>query len=135
MFCAECGRKLNPGQRICPSCGHNNDIDMRGNAERNPVRNENFYTGGNQFSGIPIKNYNPYMDYTPIGMWGYFGYTILFALPMLGWIFAIIFSVGATKNINLRNFARSYFCIYIIAVGVVLMLLLIIGGFTASLSE
>ena len=62
-------------------------------------------------------------EYKPISMWGYFGYEILFSIPIIGFIFILVFSFGGTNNINLRNFARSYFC--------VLIILLIIVGFFA----
>ncbi len=55
-------------------------------------------------------------EYKPISMWGYFGYEILFSIPVIGFILLIIFSFGGTKNINLRNFARSYFCFLIIII-------------------
>lgn len=45
-------------------------------------------------------------EYKPISMWGYFGYEILFSLPIIGIILLIVFSLGGTKNINLKNFAR-----------------------------
>lgn len=51
--------------------------------------------------------------YEPISMWGYFGYEILFAIPIIGWIFLIVFALTA-ENQNLRNFARSQFCVFII---------------------
>lgn len=56
-------------------------------------------------------------EYRPIGMWGYFGYQILFAIPVIGWILCIGFAFMA-NNRNVRNFSRSQFCwliIYIIA--------------------
>lgn len=46
-------------------------------------------------------------DYTPIGMWGYVGYLILFGIPCIGFIFALVFSFGSTKNVNLRNLSRG----------------------------
>lgn len=52
-------------------------------------------------------------DYEPIGMWGYFGYQFLFAIPLIGWILCISFALMA-HNHNLRNFARSQFCFLII---------------------
>ena len=58
-------------------------------------------------------NYQVPHEYQPISMWGYFGYSILFAIPILGLILAIVWSFGAAK-VNLRNFARSRFCIIII---------------------
>lgn len=63
---------------------------------------------------VPIRDYDPSKDYTPISMWGYFGYGIVFMLPFIGWIIALIFALGGTSNINLRNFARSQFCIAIV---------------------
>lgn len=53
-------------------------------------------------------------EYKPITMWGYFGYEILFSIPCIGIILLLVFSFGGTKNINLRNFARSYFCFLIV---------------------
>lgn len=63
-------------------------------------------------------------NYEPIGMWGYFGYEILFAIPVLGWIFCIAFALLA-KNYNLRNFARSQFCFLIIYI----VLFCLLAGF------
>ena len=54
-------------------------------------------------------------DYEPIGMWGYFGYEFLFSIPLIGWILCISFALMA-HNHNLRNFARSQFCVLIIQV-------------------
>ena len=53
-------------------------------------------------------------EYKPISMWGYFGYEILFAIPIIGFILLLVFSFGGTRNKNLKNFARSYFCFLII---------------------
>lgn len=67
---------------------------------------------------ISIKNYinEKYLPdkYKPISMWGYLGYQILFAIPVIGMILLIIFAFSKEENINLRNFARSYFCFLII---------------------
>lgn len=53
------------------------------------------------------------MSFKPLSPWAYFGLSILFSLPVVGFIFLIIFSVS-DANINRRNFARSYWCIYVI---------------------
>lgn len=75
---------------------------------------------------IPIRNYDPSKDYTPISMWGYFGYQLLFAIPIIGQILVLIFAFGGTKNINLRNYARSTFCLFIILAVVALLITLIV---------
>ena len=63
----------------------------------------------------------PY-EFQPISMWGYFGYQILFMIPIIGFILLIVFALGGTKNVNLKNFARSYFCVTIIVLVVVLII-------------
>lgn len=71
-------------------------------------------------------------DYKPISMWGYFGYEILFSIPIIGWIFVIVFAISA-ENHNLKNFARSQFCLWII--WLVLLVIVSLSGFAASLLE
>lgn len=66
-------------------------------------------------------------EYRPISMWGYFGYQLLFSIPLIGFILICVFSFGGTKNINLKNFARSHFCLLII--GVILVMIVLIGIF------
>ena len=72
------------------------------------------------------------MGYQPISMWGYFGYQILFSIPVIGWIFVIVFALTAT-NQNLKNFARSQFCLLII--WIVLLCLSCFTGIMATLLQ
>lgn len=89
--------------------------------------NQPFY---NDHQNIPIKNYDPSKDYTPIGMWGYFGYQLLFAIPIVGFILILVFSFGGTRNINLRNYARSTFCLLIVLIVIILLIMLMVALFT-----
>lgn len=73
-------------------------------------------------------------EYRPISMWGYFGYELLFSIPCVGFILLIVFSVGGTKNVNLRNFARSYFC-YLIIVAVLAAILVSTGLLSSMLAR
>ena len=70
------------------------------------------------------NNINIPEEYRPISMWGYFGYQLLFSIPCVGFILLLVFSFGGSKNINLRNFARSYFCFFII---LIILLVLFLG--------
>ena len=36
-------------------------------------------------------------EYQPISMWGYFGYSLLFAIPLVGFILIFVFSSGAVS--------------------------------------
>ena len=70
-------------------------------------------------------------DDKPISMWGYFGYELLFAIPLVGFILILVFSFGGTRNKNLKNFARSFFCVWILVV-VLITILIIVGFFGAA---
>lgn len=66
-------------------------------------------------------------EYIPIGVWGYFGYNILFRIPVIGLVLMLVFSFGGTSNINLKNYARSQFCILIIIFAVLGVFCLMVG--------
>ena len=65
-------------------------------------------------------------EYRPIGAWAYFGYSILFSIPLVGLILLIVFSFDNT-NINLRNFARSHFCSLLICAIIFFIFFMIFG--------
>ncbi len=73
----------------------------------------------NEIQTLPDK-------YRPLTAWQYFGYSILFALPIVGFILTIIFSLD-NSNINRRSFARSYFCILILVIIVSAIMGILIG--------
>ena len=79
-------------------------------------------------------------EYKPLGAWAYFGYSLLFSIPLVGFILLIVFSFDNT-NINLRNFARSHFCSLLIF-GIIFTIFMMIFGvsfwtamFTAALNR
>ncbi len=49
--------------------------------------------------------------YEPITAWGFIGILALFAIPVIGWIFAIIWACGGCRKLNKRNLARGYLII------------------------
>ena len=48
-------------------------------------------------------------EYKPLTIWQFFGYEVLFSLPIVGVIASLIFALDASRNINLTNFARARF--------------------------
>lgn len=58
-------------------------------------------------------------EFKPISAWGYIGYSLLFAIPFLGWIMLFVFALS-NQNINRRNYARSFFCLLLIVILVTL---------------
>lgn len=84
-----------------------------------PVTPVNVYMNANQ---LPAQ-------YQPLSAWAYFGYTLLYCIPIVGFIFLIVFALS-DDNINRRNHARSYFCGLIISliIGVVVAIIAAIAG-------
>lgn len=61
------------------------------------------------------------LESEPISAWGYFGYSVLYAIPIVGFIVAIIIACSS-NNINKKNFAKSIFCDYIVLIIIVIIL-------------
>ena len=72
-------------------------------------------------------------EYKPISMWGYFGYELLFSIPVAGFIILLVFACGGTSNINLKNFARSYFCYLILALAIIIFAAITISSYVKTL--
>ena len=66
-------------------------------------------------------------EYKPITPIGYIGYQLLFSIPIIGFIFLIMFACGISNNINVKNFARSYFVVLLIAIVLIFILVFIFG--------
>ena len=62
-----------------------------------------------------MENENIPSKYKPLSPWAYIGYQLLFSIPVIGIIALIVFAFN-NDNINRKNFARSYFCIYLLVV-------------------
>ena len=60
-------------------------------------------------------------NYKPLSPWAYFGYNILFSIPIVGFILLIVFSFD-NSNINRRNYARSFWCAILIVVIIIIFI-------------
>lgn len=79
-------------------------------------------------------NYEGPEKYRPLSPWGYFGYSLLFCIPIIGWIFWIVFAFSG-KNINRRNYARSFFCHFLFGLLICMVVALIIHFNIALIRE
>lgn len=59
-------------------------------------------------------NYKGSEEFRPLSPWAYFGYSVLFTVPFIGLIVNLVFCFNS-ENINRRNYARSFWCAYLLA--------------------
>lgn len=153
MYCTKCGAENRENMSFCKMCGaplkkagnEKQGKQSSPNSQTHSPRPEIPRPNGQQWGSGNMQQtaesdsqgtnrndtYNAYTpsknaipeEYTPISMWGYFGYELLFSVPLIGLILLLVFSFGGTKNKNLKNFARSYFCFMIVIVVITVLLL------------
>ena len=114
MFCKHCGAALADNVAFCASCG----APMEKVVPAAPVSQP-----------APVVTNIVPEENRPLSPWGYFGLQLLFAIPVVGFIFLIVFSCNGS-NINRRNFARSYWCSLIIlaVIGFIAALFYLLGA-------
>lgn len=100
--CPTCGMAVNERDEFCPKCNTRREQSRPSSVAK--------VAAPAASSSAPSSG-----EWAPISMWGYFGFEILYAIPVIGIIWLLVNAIGA-KNRNVKNFARSYFCFLIVAV-------------------
>lgn len=123
MLCKNCNTQIEDNVRFCHACGaaattDNQPIVTPISVPEQPVKKQ-----------ITVDDLPEHLR--PLSPWSYFGLQILYAVPIVGFIFLIIFSIKKS-NINRRNFTRSYWC-FLIIIGIVLLTVLIITLLSGAL--
>jgi len=70
--------------------------------------------------------------YRPMGAWKYFWYSVLFALPIIGFISLLVCAFSGS-NICRRSYARSFFCGFLI-IGLVVVVSYLIAFFAFGMN-
>lgn len=136
-FCPNCGSNLPEGTVQCPNC--HTSVHSSGSVRSNqPTQTVSVPPQPTQPSSPPYYSPTPAVltpvippEYRPLGAWAYFGWGILFTIPLVGLILLIVFALGGTRNINLRNYARSYFC-WLAILLIIVAILALCGVFTTG---
>ena len=108
MYCQKCGSEMADDAVFCSKCG--------ASLVQDAPKVQNIY-----HTGYEISEMNLPAKYQPLGAWAYFGYALLFSIPLIGLICLIVFSFS-DSNINRRNYARSYWCILVVVIIVLLVM-------------
>lgn len=121
MTCSKCGHESSDDMIFCPNCGEKVSDAAPEAPAATPVQTQPAAPQVITKEVIP-ENCNP------LSPWAYLGWQFLFSIPLVGFILLIVFSTGAARNRNLRNFARSYWCalLIVLIIAVVTILVFII---------
>ena len=152
MFCPKCGTEVSDDKAFCPECGNplksqaqqasggqqTAGAQQASGGQQTAGAQQSWQATGSQNGARPHPQVQFQSDtvvlpdeYKPISMWGYFGYEILFSIPIVGFIVLIVLSING-KNQNVKNFARSYFCFTIILLILLVILLVTVAGASAG---
>ena len=145
IFCSNCGNSIADGTHTCPYCGFNNyapapDYSTQPTQTTQSYPAQSTAQGGYAYpQGGAQPTYSspvivqtggyevePTGKYRPLSAWAYFGWTLLYCIPLVGFIALIVNSVS-DANINRRNHARSYWIALLLAVVLYLILFLVMG--------
>lgn len=131
MFCPKCGTEVSDDKAFCPECG--NPLKSKAQQTSGAQQGAGAQNGARPHPQVQFQSDTVVLpdEYKPISMWGYFGYEILFSIPIVGFIVLIVLSING-KNQNVKNFARSYFCFTIIVLILLVILLVSVAGAGAS---
>ncbi len=110
MICPNCGAQLADQTVHCNYCGQPTGINM---SQPMPHMQQ-------MPQQMPVQLQIP-MDHKPISPMGYFGYNLLFAIPIVGLIMMFMYAFGSDTNVNVKNFARYYLIVYLISIVLVVI--------------
>ena len=136
-FCTKCGFKLEDHYLVCPNCGCAVEEPAKAAPVSQPAPQPVPQPYAAPSRTAPVAAADLPDQYKPLSPWAYFGLNLLFAVPIVGFIFLIVFSFKKT-NINRRNYARSFFCALLIAAAVFitfLLVMLVLGKSTGFLER
>ncbi len=113
-ICKNCGNTLSRNDAFCEKCGsrvvaENEYVQQTPVTPVAPAQPANYvYNQQPQYMAvIPDTKKNT------LSAWAFFGYSVLFTIPIIGLIFNLVFCFNSS-NITRRSFARSYWCWYVI---------------------
>ena len=135
MFCTKCGKENPEVTKFCGGCGaelgsSNPTPQVEQEVVNQPQPNNpgpNNAASTNQIPNNQPKNNQtkdtepkPKSDgkYAVMSVGEYFGSMIIMAIPVVGWIFAIVWALGGTKKVNKANLARATLINIVITIGI-----------------
>lgn len=107
-FCVGCGNVL---EKEAPKPQSTNTYNSY--TQPTTYQQPNYYNNTSYGYTRITENMLP-LELKPLSVWQYIGYGFLFGLPIAGFIILILSAFDSSKNVNLRNYAKSILVMYVI---------------------
>lgn len=129
-FCEHCLKEVPEGEVLCTECAAVQAAAAPPAAEEAAVSRS--ASGAPQFRvqftpppappvateprfEMPLTASQLPRELKPLGAWAFFGYGLLFMIPLVGLVVAIVFACGGTSRVCLKNYARSVLLAWLFA--------------------
>lgn len=117
MLCKKCNAQIPDDATFCAICGA--PVEPSAPEQVQPFE---FYEDVNtQKKEITVEDLPEHLK--PMGAWSYFWLQVLYLVPIVGFIFLMIFTFHG-GNINRRSFTRSYWCAALV-IGIIYTVILL----------
>ncbi len=118
MNCPNCGTANEQGSVFCAECGtklvqETVRVEVPVMPEPQPIPQPKPVADQPATPRIPP-------EYKPLSPWAYFGWSLLYSIPFVGFVLLIVMSF-APRNKNHKNFTRSYWCAVLVALCVLVL--------------
>lgn len=153
MICKNCSAQIPDGSKFCTVCGHKIVVEpfvapkpqQPPQTEPTQVPPQASYTQippQVQQGHVPPYNLNGTQQQTvskntaldaPLTVLDFFLMSLLSFVPIIGFIFLLIWAFSGNANINRKNYARAALIWILVSIGLVILLSIIGGGILNSM--
>lgn len=144
MICKNCSAQIPDGSKFCTVCGHKIVVEpfVAPKPQQPPQTEPTQVPPQAQQGHVPPYNLNgtqqqtvsknPALD-APLTVLDFFLMSLLSFVPIIGFIFLLIWAFSGNTNINRKNYARAALIWILVSIGLVILLSIIGGGILNSM--
>ena len=153
MICKNCSAQIPDGSKFCTACGHKIVVEpfVAPKPQQPPQTEPTQVPPQAPYTQIPPQvqqgqvppynlndaqqqtvSKNPALD-APLTVLDFFLMSLLSFVPIIGFIFLLIWAFSGNTNINRKNYARAALIWILVSIGLVILLSIIGGGILNSM--
>lgn len=134
IFCKHCGLLLPAGHHTCPRCGAPAPLPSALPAQPPLYWEQPREQAAPQPPEGPRYRVADAPKRGPMGLAGYFGSLCLFAIPVVGLIFMLIWSISERVRPERRRLAQAYLIRSVIISAIVLVVAVLFSAYMSSIT-